>query len=537
MTEAPVRQGLPETVAKGGRYALLLVALANAMSLLDRQILAILAPAIKKDLAIGDAEMGLLYGTVFALFYALFSLPVGRLADGWLRTRLLAISILVWSVATGLGALASTFALLVLSRLGVGIGEAATQPAGTSLIYDFWPKRRRGFVMAVLASSIALGLGGSLVLGGVAAHAWDARYAVAGSAPFGLKGWQFAFAVAAVPGIVLSVFLWRLPEPRRGLMDGMETPHDPHPFRASGAVLGAVLPGFNLLALRRQGASRSSYIFNLAALVVIALAAVVLAHMGAALSPRPPLVLGGVSVDAHVLQWLVIGLGVYVLVNLLQSIRLSDTQAWRVITGAPTVPLCMAVGTLQSALNYGMMAFNPSFLIRTYGLTMQQTALSFGLLSAGMGIVGPLVWGPLSDRLQRRFPGTARAWVALLAMGLSPLLSFWVYFAPDPGSFYARFTLYSLVLTGWMPPLYAILYDQVLPRLRGITASLYLLAMTILGMGIGPYMVGLISDATGNLRTGMLSVNVVAVPIVLLMLAIARRAARDEASLPARAEG
>lgn len=527
---------LPDRVARGGRYALLLVALANAMSLLDRQILAILAPAIKRDLAIGDAEMGLLYGTVFALFYALFSLPVGRLADGWLRTRLLAISIVVWSLATGLGALASTFALLVASRLGVGIGEAATQPAGTSLIYDFWPRQRRGFVMAVLASAIALGLGGSLVLGGVAAHAWDARFAP-GTAPFALKGWQFAFAVAALPGLVLGVFLWRLPEPRRGAMDGVETPPDPHPFRASANVLGAVLPGLNVLSLRRHGAGARTFAVNLLALGAIVAGAVALAQVGKTLSPRPPLLLGGVAIDAHALQWAVIGLGLYVLVNLLQGLRLTDRQAWRVIAGAPTVPLCMAVGTLQSALNYGMMAFNPSFLIRTYGLTMQQTALGFGLLSAAMGIIGPLVWGPLSDRLQRRHPGTGRAWVALFAMGLSPLVSFWVYFAPDPGSFYWRFALYSMVLTGWMPPLYAIMYDQVLPRLRGITSSLYLLVMTILGMGIGPYAVGLISDWTGDLRTGMLSINVVAVPIVVLMLVIARRATRDEATLAARAGG
>ena len=167
---------LPTAVAKGGYYALVILALTQAMSLLDRQILAILAPAIKKDLGVGDAEMGLLYGTVFALFYALFSLPVGRLADGWVRTRLLAISILFWSAATGLAGLTTSFALLALSRLGVGIGEAATSPAGTSLIYDYWPRQRRGFVMAVMASAIALGLGGSLILGGVAASWWDSAY-------------------------------------------------------------------------------------------------------------------------------------------------------------------------------------------------------------------------------------------------------------------------------------------------------------------------------------------------------------------------
>lgn len=529
-----MNDGPRRTLAPGAWYALILVALTNAMSLLDRQILAILAPAIKKDLNIGDAEMGLLYGTVFALFYALFSLPVGRLADGWIRTRLLAISLLFWSAATGLAGFASSFAMLALSRLGVGIGEAATQPAGTSLIFDFWPKHRRGFVMSVMASAIALGLGGSLVLGGVAAYEWDAAYA-AGTAPFGLKGWQFAFLVAAAPGFILAAFLWTLREPVRGQMDGIETPRDPHPFRASLALLGSVTPGFHWIGMKGRGANAGMVRGNLLALAGIVIAAFLLAAISTAVSPKPAMVIGAVSINPHVLQWSVIGLGVFVIINLMQGMKLGDAQAFRVISRSPTVMMCIAVGTLQSVINYGLMAFNPSFLIRSYGLSMQETALQFGLLSAAIGIIGPLVWGPLSDWLNQRFPGGGRAWVALFAMAISPIMSFWVYYAPDAGSFYARFVPYSFILTGWMPPLYAIMYDQVLPRMRGLTASLYLLVMTILGMGIGPYVVGLMSDATGSLRTAMLSINVVAIPIAVLMVLIARRAERDEGALLVRA--
>ncbi|MEO8113339.1 MAG: MFS transporter, partial [Phenylobacterium sp.] len=116
-----------EPARLGGRAAwtaLILITLAQAMSLVDRQILAILAPRIKVDLGISDADLGLLYGTVFALFYALFSLPLGRLADGWIRTRLLAISIAGWSAMTLLAGGANSFAMLAISRLGVGIGEA-----------------------------------------------------------------------------------------------------------------------------------------------------------------------------------------------------------------------------------------------------------------------------------------------------------------------------------------------------------------------------------------------------------------------------
>jgi MFS family permease len=252
-------------------------------------------------------------------------------------------------------------------------------------------------------------------------------------------------------------------------------------------------------------------------------------------APRPPLAFGAISIDAHILQWSVIGFGLFALVNLMQNLKLTDASAYRVITRSPTLIAAMAVGALQSVLNYGLMFFNPSFLMRYYELPMRDAAWQFGITAASVGIIGPLFWGPLSDRLNLRFPGAGRAWVALFAMGASPIMSFWVYNAPDAGQFYLRFVLYSVVLTGWLPPLYAILYDQVLPRMRGITASVYLLVATIIGLGLGPYVVGMLSDATGDLRTAMLSINVVAIPIVVLMLLIAKRVKQDEDALMVRA--
>lgn len=514
----------------GAWYALALVAATQAISLLDRNILAILAPAIKADLKIGDAEMGLLYGTVFALFYALFSLPLGRLADGWIRTRLLAITIIFWSIATGMAAFAGGFLLLMISRLGVGIGEAASQPAGTSLVYDFFPRRRRGTVMAVLAAAIAIGLGGSLVLGGGAADWWHARYP-AGGAPMGLAGWQFAFLVAASPGFVIAILLWRLREPERGAADGIATPRDPDPFGASLGVLGAVTPGVHWIALARRRASTRDWLVNLVILALIAIGVVAATRWTEAFSPRPPLVLGGVAVSPHALQWGVIGFGIFVIANLLQALRRSDAPTFAAIATSPSLILCMAIGALQSVINYGVMGFTPSFLMKTYHLSPGMTGLQFGLLAAALGVVGPLIAGPLSDRISGG-RARGRVWVTLFALGLSPLIAFWVYRAPTSGDFYLRFTLYSLVLTMWMPPLYAVLYDQVLPRMRGITASIYLFAMTIIGLGIGPYAVGLVSDAThGDLATAILSVNWVAPPIVVMLVVLALRVDRDQTSL------
>lgn len=516
-------------------YALALVSLTNALSLLDRNILAILAPRIKRDLEIGDAEMGLLYGTVFALFYALFSLPLGRLADGWIRTKLLALTLGFWSVATGLAAFANGFATLALSRLGVGIGEGAAGPAGTSLVFDHFPKARRGFAMAVIAAAIALGLGGSSVLGGVAADWWDARYAV-DAAPLGLSGWQFAFIVAALPGLPLALLLWRMAEPQRGRLDGIVSAPDPHPFRASAAMLASVTPVLNWASLWGRRAAASQWWLNFAALLAIVVSMALLTQATSAFSPRPPLVIGGLAINPHALQWSVVGFGIYVVVNLLQGLRLSDRATFYVMTSSPSLLLCMGVGSLQTMINYGVMGFTPSFLMQRFGLSPTETGLQFGLLSAAIGIVGPLIAGPLSDRINAKLPGAGRVYVTLVSLGLSPFIAMWVYSAPDSASFFTRFVLYSLVLTAWLPPLYAVLFEQVLPRMRGITSSTYIIVSTILGLGIGPFAVGMISDANGkNLGAAILSINWVAPVIVVMLVVLALRVKRDDASLLDRA--
>ncbi len=526
----------PVKITRAAWTALALVALANIMSLLDRNILAILAPRIQEDLQIGSAEMGMLYGTVFALFYALFSLPVGRLCDGWIRSKILGVSIAVWSLATAFGAFANGFAMLALSRLGVGIGEAATQPAGFSLLYDYFPKARRGLVLAVVAAAISIGLGGSLLLGGVAADWWDVRYPE--HPPLGFKGWQFAFLVAALPGFALAVLLWRMQEPVRGAMDGVPTPPDPHPFRASGQMLAAVLPGTNWLALWHRKAGARQWAINLIALTAIVLAMWGLTRWTSALSPRPALEIVGALINPHALQWTVVGFGLFAILNWLQSLRLTDAPAFAVISKSPALILTMVIGTLQMILNYGVMGFTPSFIIKTYHLSPAETGLKFGLIAAALGIVGPLISGPVSDFMHRKLPCTGRVYVTLFALLLSPMVAPWVYSAPDSNSFFLRFVLYSLILTMWLPPLYAAMFDLVLPRMRGMTISLYLISYTIIGLGVGPYAVGMLADRYGgDFAAAIRTTNIVVAPtIIVLLVLLALRIRRDDARILSRAQ-
>lgn len=123
-----------------------------------------------------------------------------------------------------------------------------------------------------MSIGVALGIGGALWLGGTVADKWDAAYA-GSDLPFGLKGWQAAFLVAAAPAILLAVLLARLPEPLRGIADGVRPVPDPHPFRASLDTLLGILPGFAWLEFTRRKASARLWTSNVvAAVVIIALA-------------------------------------------------------------------------------------------------------------------------------------------------------------------------------------------------------------------------------------------------------------------------
>ena len=104
---APIRAGMRGRHARSrpdsesyARYALGLLVVVYVLNFLDRQILSILAERIKADLGLSDAQIGFLYGTAFAVFYALFGIPLGRLADVWVRTRLIALGLAFWSLMT-----------------------------------------------------------------------------------------------------------------------------------------------------------------------------------------------------------------------------------------------------------------------------------------------------------------------------------------------------------------------------------------------------------------------------------------------------
>lgn len=196
-------------------YMVGLLTLAYVVSFVDRSILTLLIKPIKADMGLSDFQIGLLIGPAFGIFYATIGLPLGYLADRRRRTWIIAAGVALWSAATALCGLARNFMQLFIARMSVGVGEASLSPCAMSLISDSYPEARRGKPIAVYSSAISLGTGLAGLLG-AAVLTW-AKSSEQTVLPWlgPLAPWQLAFLIVGLPGLLLALLFFSLPEPRR----------------------------------------------------------------------------------------------------------------------------------------------------------------------------------------------------------------------------------------------------------------------------------------------------------------------------------
>ena len=148
-----------------------LLLLAYAVSLIDRQVLSLLVQPIKASLDISDTQISLLHGLAFAIFYTMFGILIGRAVDKYNRRNIIVAGITLWCLATIACGLASSFAGLFIARMFVGVGEATLSPAAFSMIADYFPPERRARAMSVFSTGVFVGSGLALILGGAAIEA------------------------------------------------------------------------------------------------------------------------------------------------------------------------------------------------------------------------------------------------------------------------------------------------------------------------------------------------------------------------------
>jgi len=188
------------------RYVLGLLVVVYTFNFIDRQILAILLPAIKAEFAVTDTILGFLAGSAFALFYATLGVPIALLADRWNRRNLIALALAIWSGMTALSGVAANIVHLALARVGVGVGEAGCSPPAHSMISDLYGPEERSTAMGIFTLGISAGIMIAYLAGG-----WVAENI----------GWREAFLIVGLPGLVLALLVrFTVREPVRGQSDG-----------------------------------------------------------------------------------------------------------------------------------------------------------------------------------------------------------------------------------------------------------------------------------------------------------------------------
>ena len=494
----------------GGAYAWYVLAVATvicAFSLFDRQVLSIVAVPLQADLHLSNTDLGTVFGAVFAIFYALFGIPLGKLADGWNRSWLLAIAIAGWSLSTMLGGLATGFVVLALARSGVAVGEALANPSAYSLLSDWFPKKQRATAIAIYSAGIAFGLGGSIYAGGKLLDVWHAHYPT-GVGAFGLHDWQAVFLGIGAPGLLIALWAATLKEPPRGLSDGVIQPNAPHPVKAALAELFAVLPITCQLRLMRLGAKPREVALSFAALAMIVLAVIGMTRFTEGLVSTPPAPLfhlGSMPVTSHGLEWATIGLGLAVVLGWVQSLKQADRPTYKLLWGNPQMISMTVASALYMTQTYGLTTFSFKYAVTQFHASPSEVGAKLALVTGGVGLIATLFGGWLAD-FALRFSPRGRLYVSFGAMiGVVPL-AYLTFAATTLDQYFWRYCLLSFSTVMWLPGVAATGQELVLPRMRGAAAASYNLATGMFGLGLGPFLVGLISDKTGSLSQGILSV-------------------------------
>ncbi|WP_374406255.1 spinster family MFS transporter [Pelagerythrobacter sp.] len=371
---------------QGSRYGWFVVACAtvlHALNYVDRQIVTIVAIPIKADLGLSNTEIGLISGLAFAIFYAVFGLPLAWIADRWNRVSVLSLSLLTWSAMTAVCGLAQNFGQLFAARVGVGVGEAGCTPPAQSLISDYVPKERRAFALSIYSLGIPIGSFIGLAVGGVVTEAW---------------GWRAAFMVVGLPGVAIAILLpFLVKEPRRAVT----------------AAVAERIPGVR--EVLADLSTKKSY--------------------------------------------------------------------WH---------LCIAC-SLTSMLNFGSGYFLGFFFNVKHDIPLGSLGLYLGLVLGIGWIIGILAGGFLADSLRKKY-AAAYALVPAFALLAGFPFAIAAYLVENALLSFVLLVVPTALNSFVFGPGYAVVQSVTVPRSRALALAIFLLIANLVGLGLGPVIVGALTD-------------------------------------------
>ena len=199
--------------SKSAWYAVTILTIAYVVSFLDRQLLSLVVPLVKRDLLLTDTQVSLLLGLAFALFYTTMGIPIGRLADKKSRRTIIAVGISFWCLMTAACGLAKNYMQLFLAR--VGVGEATLSPSSLSMIGDYFPKEKRGKALGLFNIGVSVGAGIAYIIGGQIMAYVATRDNISLPIIGEIYPWQALFIMVGLPGLVVAALMMTVKEPER----------------------------------------------------------------------------------------------------------------------------------------------------------------------------------------------------------------------------------------------------------------------------------------------------------------------------------
>lgn len=372
------------TQAPNAWRVLFLLFLANLFNFFDRTIPAIINEPLRLEWNLNDFQLGLI-GTAFTIVYAIAGIPLGRMADIGSRAKIMGWGLLAWSGLTAVNGMAQGFWSFLLIRMGIGVGEASYAPAANSLIGDMFPAQKRARAMGIFMLGLPLGLMLAFFTIGPIVSAFDS--------------WRAPFFIAAVPGILLALFMFFIREPKRGAAEVVAVAQD--------------------------------------------------------------------KVD----------------------------KPLRKIVAIKTFWWLIAAGLVFNFAAYACNMFMVSMMMRYFGVGLGQASMATGIIVGVTGLLGLTLGGWAADRLHQRF-ANGRLYFAAISMLISGLSIGWALLAGriDFALFVGVFAFGWLFSYNFYTCVYTALQDVIEPRLRATAMALYFAGLYLLGGGLGPVVVGWLSD-------------------------------------------
>jgi MFS family permease len=477
-----------------GYYALGVLAIANLLSSINRNIVFALFEPIKRDLLLSDTQLGWL-ASAYILIFSLAALPFGLMSDLRSRRAVITLGVVLWSLFTLASGFATTFVALLACRALVGVGGAAFAGPAQSMVADYYVQRGRAMAMGILVAGLTLGGVIGIWLGG----RLDAAY-----------GWRTALVVVSIPGFVLAMLTARLRDPVRrpaglSLRVALAELHV-----GITAVLRLFLPLLVSLLLggvlavyfdRLYGADSKVDIaaFSLAVAVGLALnIRIWVKRFAAAPSTGPTPLVRAFGERA---------------VSLATVLR------------TPTLVYIFLGGALISFGMNGLVGWAPAFLSRALNLDVARAAELLGTWGLVSGICGVLFGGVLADWL-RRYTATGRVWTISLGLLIGGPLAVWLLTIRDLDIFVPVFAAAFFFLSWFNGPIAAVIFDVVPSTISATVAGAYLLFIHLAGDVIAFPLVGALSDRLG-LDRAILLLPSVAILGGIVILGATRTVKRD----------